>query len=151
MIQLATLAVALATAAAPVPTAPPSFSRDFTLLLVSDSVWGHCDMSITVSDGSGVLGNVCRTYDGPLTRKGRPLKAGEIAELRSLLRSADLFGHFAEGRDGRGLDLPLITLRVETVGRTVEVVCFENSDFEKDGPRKRLLDRLLSWFRETHT
>src|SRR5688572_2810267 len=101
----------------------PSLWGSFDLFLVSDSIWGHCDMTITVAaSGVGELTNVCRVYDGPLRRKTRRLTGREVGELRALLRQADVFGKVSEGTDQRGIDLPLITLKVVADGRTTEVV-----------------------------
>jgi len=126
------------------------FSKAFTIALVSDSIWGHCDFSMTVDErGEGEVRNACRDYDGPLTRATRRLSPEDVEELRPLLRAADLFGAVSEGTDHRGLDLPLITLTVAADGRTTEMVCFMNPDFQREGPRKALLDRLMRSFRET--
>jgi hypothetical protein len=77
-------------------------------------------MTITVAaSGRGELVNACRDYEG------------------------------IEGTDDRGLDLPLVTLRATSEGRMAEVVCFRNPDFERQGPRKRLLDQPMAWHRET--
>jgi len=138
-------------------TPPPSpttlaapFSRDFELLVVSDSIWGHCDLSVTATGPTQAeLVNACRDYDGPVRRTARKLLPAEIGTLRALLRQADLFSKVSEGTDHRGIDLPLITLKVTADGRSAEMVCFMNPDFQRDGPRKRLLDQLLTWFRET--
>jgi hypothetical protein len=126
------------------------YSKAFAISLVSDSFWGHCDFSMTVDDrGAGEVRSACRDYDGPLTRAARQLNAEDVEELRPLLRSADLFGAVSEGSDGRGMDLPLVTLKVTVDGRTTEMVCFMNPDFQSEGPRKAFLDRLMRWFRET--
>src|SRR5438477_588097 len=136
------------------PPSPPlvaaPFSREFQLFLVSDSIWGHCDLSVAINDrAQGDLVNSCRDYDGPVKRATRMLRPGEIGQLRALLRQADLFGRVSEGTDHRGIDLPLITLKVTADGRSADMVCFMNPDFQREGPRKRLLDRLMTWFRET--
>jgi len=126
------------------------FSRGFELFLVSDSIWGHCDLSVAVNDrAQGDLTNACRDYDGPVRRTTRKLQPGELGQLRALLRQADLFGRVSEGTDHRGIDLPLITLKVTADGRSAEMVCFMNPDFQRAGPRKKLLDHLMTLFRET--
>jgi hypothetical protein len=131
-------------------TSPVQFSGQFELLLVSDSIWEHCDLSIVVSEtAEGAVANACHVYDGPVRRKNRTLQAGEIRQLRALLRQADLFGKMSEGTDHRGIDLPLITLKATADGRTTEVVCYMNPAFQREGHRKRLLDHLMTLYRET--
>ena len=143
------LALLLATPPSATTLAAP-FSRDFELLIVSDSVWGHCDLSVTVKGpAQAELVNACRDYDGPVRRTVRKFLPGELGTLRALLRQADLFSKVSEGTDHRGIDLPLITLKVTADGRSAEMVCFMNPDFQGEGPRKRLLDQLMAWFRET--
>jgi hypothetical protein len=153
MIQMVVLvgSVALGRVDGSPPSNAQLFWGQFSLLLVSDSIWGHCDMSVTVDGrGLGSVANACSSYNGPIGREAKRLLPAEVSNLRVLLRDADLFGKVAPGTDHRGIDLSLITLQARTEGREVEVVCYMNEDFEREGARKRLLSRLMELFNETH-
>jgi hypothetical protein len=118
-----------------------------------DSPWGpHCETTVTVDErAQGKIRNACRTGAGPVALKEWTLRSADVDRLRRLVRQADLFGKVSEGHDARGIDLALVTLRAAAEGQTVEVICLVNPDFRSAGPRKDLLDQLMSWQGETGT
>jgi len=141
---LLTVHAALVAAASPEP-----YGGTFWIRWIDDSIWAHCEMDVWANeDGSGQVSTECRWEDGPRHKKERKLTTGELADLRRLLRSADLFQGQVWGHDRRGLDLNLLTVQVSDGGRTVVAVASGNPSFES-GPRKMLLDALAVILKST--
>ena len=117
------------------------FSGWFKAELVSDSIWGHCELAAFVDEHSqGTQRVTCRSEDGkPTVQVEERLSSSDIAQLRQLLRDADLFQGQFWGSDLRGLDAVFTTLAVNDESRAAVVVCYKNEAFET-GSRRRLLD-----------
>ena len=108
------------------PTPPTLFGGEFRVELVRDGYWNSCDLVITVQEaGTGTLELSCKLPEAqpPRSHINRSLTPEEIQNLRSLLTKADLFKGEFSGWDGRGIDLDLTTLRIESRGRVGILVC----------------------------
>jgi hypothetical protein len=130
--------------ASPMEAAPRvPFSGWLKAELVSDSVWFHCELSIFVDEARRGSQRVsCKSDEGkPTLQVEERLSTLEIAQLRKLLRDADLFQGQFWGTDLRGLDAGLITLAVNDESKAAVVVCFKNESFDT-GPRRELFDWL---------
>jgi len=115
---------------------------------VSDSVWSHCELSVTVDDrGKGTARSECRYEEAPSPKPiESTLTPAEVDHLRGLLRGADLYSGQLWGHDTRGFDGPLITLTASDQDRVTMVVCVRNESFDS-GPRKALLEWLSARMR----
>jgi hypothetical protein len=122
---------------------PKPFSSRLWLELVSDSVWGHCELRIAVDErGRGTARSECRHAEAPSPKPSEgALTPAEVEELRGLLRGAELYSGQLWGHDARGLDLPLVTLTASDQDRVTTVICVRNESFDS-GPRKALMDWL---------
>jgi hypothetical protein len=129
-------------------TEPTPYSSRLWLELVSDSVWSHCELRVTVDDrGKGTARSQCRYEEAPSPKPiESTLTPAEVDHLRALLRGADLYSGQSWGYDTRGLDGPLITLTASDRERVTMVVCVRNESFDS-GPRKALLDWLSARMR----
>ena len=129
-------------------TEPKPYSSRLWLELVSDSVWSHCELRVTVDDrGKGTARSQCRYEEAPSPKPiESTLTPAEVDRLRALLRGADLYSGQLWGHDTRGLDGPLITLTASDRERVTMVVCVRNESFDS-GPRKTLLDWLSARMR----
>lgn len=116
----------------------------FNLELKIDSIWGHSELSLFVDERpSATVSLAWRDEDGPLLKAETSLSSKEVEELRRLVRAVDPKTGQFWGQDDRGLDLPLITLGINTDNSAVALVCSRNPTFDA-GPRKELLDRLMA-------
>ena len=79
---------------------------------------------------------------------GGKLSTAEVHGLRQLLAEANLFGDNSQGQDMRGLDFPLMTLRVTDGEQVARVVCSLNETFQ-NGARLHLVQAL--WALESRT
>jgi hypothetical protein len=123
---------------------PPAFSRQISLTLVADSIWSHCELSISVDRyGQGSQKVTCDPDGlGADSDAESQLLPEEVASLREVLREADLFRGQFWGVDNRGVDAPFVTLAVHDETRAAILVCVKNESFES-GPRALLLAWLL--------
>ena len=130
-------------------TEPKAFSSRLWLELVSDSVWGRCELGITVDErGRGSARSTCRYEETSSPKQSEAaLTPAEVEELRGLLRAAELYSGQLWGHDTPGLDGPLVTLTASDRDRVTTVVCVRNESFES-GPRKALMDWLAPPLRE---
>jgi hypothetical protein len=125
------------------------FAGNFSVRWIDDSIWGHCDMLIQVlAKGPDTVTTSCRSEDGPLLRRNRSLVPAEVEHLRGLLRHATPFEGQSWGRDRRGLDHSLVTLKIDDGDRVAVLVVSENDTFDRP-PRKSLLDALEAILRST--
>ena len=132
--------------------APPVSRSRLELVLVSDSIWGRSELTVSINpkdqataDAEWGEGYVTSDVDAaPTVCKGsEALSAHEIVDLRRLsVESEPTSGQF-HGTDHRGLDLALTTLSVATDSQIAIMVVSGNPTFGK-GPRKELLDRLAA-------
>jgi hypothetical protein len=134
----AALAVLLSMQAGATPD--QAFIGLFGVEMVSDSIWGHCEYAVWVSDkGVGRQEASCRDEDHKVQFKVRePLPATDVAQIRGLLRDADPFRGQFWGFDRRGLDHSLVTLTIHDGSKVAVLVSFENESF-KGGGRQRLM------------
>src|SRR5262249_6495293 len=122
---------------------PPSFAEAFRVELVSDSFWGQCTMLIDATRAATAMAQT--SCSGPAGRRDAvrtgklALDANDLAALRSQLKAARLFEGQFWGHDNRGIDMELVTLRVETSRRVAILVV--NESFTT-GPRRTLVDTL---------
>lgn len=120
------------------------FSGWLNVELVNDSVWGHCELRLSVGpDGHGSQQVDCRSDEGkPTVQSKEPLSGDDILRLRQLLRDADVFQGQFWGTDHRALDGPFVTLAVHDESRAAVLVCVMNESFEA-GSRQALLTWLF--------
>ena len=143
---LASVAIAGSLLAATGQETPP-YSGWLKVEVVSDSIWETCRLSLAVNEsGKGSTETECRS-EGVRTRHSKgALSLDEVAELRHLLRGADLFQGQFWGDDMRGIDGPLVTLVVNDGFKVAAMVCYKNKSFETGG-RERLLTSLTKRLR----
>jgi len=116
---------------------------------VNDGAWHYCEMALTLPEaGQGSFSTACRGEEGPLVHGGGHLGTSEVYGLRQLLGEARLFGDKSQGQDMRGLDYPLMTLRVTDGEQVASVVCSLNETL-RNGARLHLVQAM--WALEGRT
>ena len=111
----------------------------FRLQFISDSVWGHCELTLSTSGSRDVTS---KTACGkPLVRRTRTLDAPEASHIRALVAAANVFEGPSWGRDDRVFDASYETLEVRGDSAVVLLVTSGNPSFER-GSRRLLLEAL---------